>query len=156
MDLLKAVQTNLKEVKGKSGRRINSRKADRPGYRPMPHREGDFWRLKKLMGPLTFENYHTDSDCDYQPGDEVEEVERAEEEEEEETETGDTSFNGGNPEIRVSSVSRGTSGSSYVAGPLRTEASRTKLGPRLPYWVRALSRPETFDPESEKFVPIDK
>merc|ERR1712025_1280303 len=26
----------------------------------------------------------------------------------------------------------------------------------LPFWVRALSRPEVFDPECGKFVPVDK
>ena len=32
----------------------------------------------------------------------------------------------------------------------------TGRGPRLPYWVRACSHPEHFDPLAGKFVPLDR
>ena len=70
---------------------------DRAGYRPLPESEDSFWRIKQLSGRASGRRYHSDSDPDYQPGDDVEEADWSEDhEEEEQAETeevaGDSSF----------------------------------------------------------------
>merc|ERR1719431_1537217 len=74
MDLLRAVQINLQDVRGRRGRRRTSRKPDRAGYRPLPRLEGDFRRMKRALAELDPQEYNSHSDADYEPGDEVEEV----------------------------------------------------------------------------------
>ena len=60
---------------------------DRAGYRPLPETEDSFWRMKKLLAGLTSgRHYHSDSNPDYQPGDDVEEADWSEEEDKEEEE----------------------------------------------------------------------
>ena len=92
IDLLKAVQINLQEVRGKPGRRKSLKKGDKPGYRQLPPQPSDFRRMKKMMAELVAEGYRSDSDVEYHPGDEVDEVDSTEDEEETTTEGGDSSF----------------------------------------------------------------
>jgi hypothetical protein len=91
-----AVQFKLQGARNRLGRRRTARKVDRAGYRPLPESEDSFWRMKLLAGLASGRRYHSDSNPDYQPWDDVEEVDEDEEDEEEQAKTeevaGDSSF----------------------------------------------------------------
>ena len=61
------------------------------GYTPMKSTNEDFWRMKRLLAAVETAVYHSDSDPDYEPGDEVEVVTRPRTGSETQA---DTSFNG--------------------------------------------------------------
>ena len=61
------------------------------GYTPMKSTNEDFWRMKRLLAAVETAAYHSDSDPDYEPGDEVEVVTRPRTGSETQA---DTSFNG--------------------------------------------------------------
>jgi len=169
IDLLRAVQINLQEVRGKPGRRRSLKKGDKPGYKQLPPQPTDFRRMKKMMAELEVEGYHSESDADYHPGDEVEEVDTTDDEEET-TEGGDSSFcvSGDGDGRRKKNRARGntdTSAVSSMASSVATSATALsglgdsreskKMG-NLPFWVVACSLPEVFDPQIGKFVPVDR
>merc|ERR1719347_2171700 len=103
------------------------------------------------MAAMETGGYHSGSDPDYQPGDEVETVTRPRTGSETQA---DSSFNGST--VASSFVSRsGRSRRSSMA----TSVSTTKSAPEkisLPYWVKAISKAEKFDPDLGKFVADDK
>ena len=82
--LLRAVQINLQEVRGKPGRRKSLKKADKTGYKQLSPQPSDFRRMKKMMAELEADGYRSESDVEHHPGDEVEQVDVTDEEEEEE------------------------------------------------------------------------
>ena len=154
MDLLRAVQINLQDVRGRRGRRRTSRKPDRAGYRPLPRLEGDFRRMKRALAELDPQEYNSHSDADYEPGDEVEEVETTEDEGET-TELADSSFGVSEQgrRGRRRTVTETSVASTAASG--RSGGGERRAG-RLPHWVRACSMPEVFDPAAGKFVPVDR
>ena len=85
--LLRAVQINLQEVRGKPGRRKSLKKADKPGYKQLSPQPSDFRRMKMMMAELEADGYRSESDVEYHPGDEVEQVDVTDEDEEEATES---------------------------------------------------------------------
>merc|ERR1719370_1128906 len=103
--------------------------------------------------------YNSEDDPDYEPGDEVEQVKKPREL----SDTGaDSSFTSG-----VATSERGkkagtkrerleTVGSSVSVGRRSDRVRAESGGKKLPYWVRALSLPEKFDPELGKYVAVDK
>merc|ERR1719320_1260037 len=93
IELLKAVQINLHEVRGKPGRKKSLKKGDKPGYKQLPSQPSDFRSMKGMMAKFEAQGYDSDSDADYHPGDEVEEVDDADGDEET-TEGVDSSFCG--------------------------------------------------------------
>ena len=122
-----------------------------------------------MMAELEVEGYHSESDADYHPGDEVEEVDTTDDEEET-TEGGDSSFcvSGDGDGRRKKNRARGntdTSAVSSMASSVATSATALsglgdsreskKMG-NLPFWVVACSLPEVFDPQIGKFVPVDR
>merc|ERR1719397_299475 len=170
IDLLRAVQINLQEVRGKPGRRRSLKKGDKPGYKQLPPLPSDFRRMKKMMAELEVEGYHSESDAEYHPCDEVEEVDTTDAEEET-TEGGDSSFcvsGDGDTRRRKRNRARGNTDNSAVssmASSVATSATALsgvgdsreskKMG-NLPFWVVACSLPEVFDPQLGKFVPVDR
>jgi len=167
IDLLRAVQINLQEVRGKPGRRKSLKKGDKPGYKQLPPQPSDFRRMKKMMAELEAEGYRSDSDVEYHPGDEVDEV-NSTDDEEETTEGGDSSFCvSGYGDGRRKNRARGNTDSSAVssmASTVATSATARSVGDsreykkmgNLPFWVVACSLPEVFDPQLGKFVPVDR
>merc|ERR1719370_812834 len=103
--------------------------------------------------------YNSEDDPDYEPGDEVEQVKKPREL----SDTGaDSSFTSG-----VATSERGkkagtkrerldTAGSSVSVGKRSDRVRAESGGRKLPYWVRAISLPEKFDPELGKYVAVDK
>ena len=168
IDLLRAVQINLQEVRGKPGRRKSLKKGDKPGYKQLPPQPSDFRRMKKMMAELEVDGYRSESDVEYHPGDEVDEVDITDDEEET-TEGGDSSFcvSGDGDGRRKRNRARGntdTSAVSSMASSVATSATARsekdssdgkKMG-NLPFWVIACSLPEVFDPQLGKFVPVDR
>merc|ERR1719177_19802 len=123
----------------------------------MSSTEGSFWRMKKLLASVDA-GYNSEDDPDYEPGDEVEQVKKPREL----SDTGaDSSFTSG---IAVSERGKlgtkrerlETVGSSVSVGKRSDRVRAESGGKKLPYWVRALSLPEKFDPELGKFVAVDK
>jgi len=168
IDLLRAVQINLQEVRGKPGRRRSLKKGDKPGYKQLPPQPSDFRRMKKMMAELEVEGYRSDSDVEYHPGDEVDEVDSTDDEEET-TEGGDSSFcmSGYGDGRRKKNRARGNTVSSAVssmASTVATSATALSVGDarenkkvgNLPFWVVACSLPEVFDSQLGKFVPVDR
>ena len=167
IDLLRAVQINLQEVRGKPGRRRSLKKGDKPGYKQLPPQPSDFRRMKKMMAELEVEGYRSDSDVEYHPGDEVDEVDSTDDEEET-TEGGDSSFCvSGYGDGRRKNRARGNTDSSAVssmASTVATSATAMSVGDarenkkvgNLPFWVVACSLPEVFDSQLGKFVPVDR
>jgi len=155
MDLLRAVQINLQDVRGRPGRRRTGRKPDRAGYRPLPRLEGDFRRMKRALAELDPQQYNSDTDADYEPGDDVEEVETTEDEGET-TELADSSFGVSEHgrRARRRTVTETSAASTAASG--RSGGGERHRGARLPHWVRACSMPEVFDPAAGKFVPVDR
>merc|ERR1719430_1009078 len=157
IDLLKAVQINLREVRGKPGRRKSLKKGDKPGYKQLPPQPSDFRRMKKMMAELEAERYRSDSDVEYYPGDEVDEVDSTDDEEET-TEGGDSSFcvSGDGDGRRKKNRARGNTVSSMATALSIGDSRENKKMGNLPFWVAACSLPEVFDPQLGKFVPVDR
>merc|ERR1719357_1138669 len=134
-------------------------KSFRGGYTPIGSTEGSFWRMKRLLASVDA-GYNSEDDPDYQPGDEVEQVKKPREL----SDTGaDSSFTSG-----IATSERGKKGTNTKRERLDTVGSSVSVGKRsdrvraesggkkLPYWVRAISLPEKFDPELGKYVAVDK
>merc|ERR1712025_758377 len=113
-----------------------------------------FWRMRKLLATLDA-GYNSEDDPDYEPGDEVEHVRKPREI----SDTADSSFTSG---VATSEPGRmgprgrmDTNVSSVSVGKRSDRVHAESGGRKLPYWVRALSLPEKFDPELGKFVAVD-
>jgi len=160
LKLLSDVQSQLRGVRGKKGgpKKKGVVKSFRGGYTPMSSTEGSFWRMRKLLASVDAE-YNSEDDPDYEPGDEVEQVKKPRDL----SDTGvDSSFTSG-----VASSEKGkkmvnkrerldTVGSSVSVGKRSDRVRAESGGKKLPYWVRALSLPEKFDPEMGKYVAVDQ
>merc|ERR1719244_2549252 len=153
LKLLRDVHSQLKAVMKPRRRRKSKVEEDKPGYTPMVNQERYFWRFKKMMASLE-SGYKSESDSDYHPGDIIEEVKRPEDS------VGDTETDSCLNTSNVSSkASGGRKRNVTVASSVSTMSeSKDKKNDKiknLPYWVRALSLPEQYDPDLEKFVPVD-
>ena len=96
--LLKDVHGQLNMTRGETKKKSPTPKKTggglkklKTGYTPMKTTNEDFWRMKRLMAAVQTGGYHSDSDPDYEPGDEVEVVTRPRTGSETQA---DTSFNG--------------------------------------------------------------
>jgi len=157
LNLLRGVHSKLHSVSVKIKKPVGKIKPDKPGYTPMNNVDESFWRMKHMFATLD-PGYHSDSDEDYKPGDDVERVIRAVESssKSESENTLDVSRGSGHSRVRT------TTASSILSRGGRKESMggsmRGRLQPQqrdLPYWVRAVSKPEEFDAELGKFVPVD-
>ena len=168
IDLLKAVQINLQEVRGKPGRKKTMKKGDKPGYKQLPPQPSDFRRMKKMMVKFEAQGYDSDSDADYHPGDEVEEVDDNDGDEET-SEGGDSSFcvsgdgDGGKKKRRARGNTETSAVSSHASTAATAISTSSEENPKenkkmgnLPFWVVACSLPEVYDSELRKFVPVDR
>ena len=168
IDLLKAVQINLQEVRGKPGRKKTMKKGDKPGYKQLPPQPSDFRRMKKMMVKFEAQGYDSDSDADYHPGDEVEEVDDNDGDEET-SEGGDSSFcvsgdgDGGKKKRRARGNTETSAVSSHASTAVTAISTSSEENPKenkkmgnLPFWVAACSLPEVYDSELGKFVPVDR
>jgi len=120
------------------------------GYTPMKTSNEDFWRMKRLLAAMEA-GYHSGSDPDYQPGDEVEVVTRPRTGSETQA---DTSFTGSTAASSILNRSQRSRRSSMATSVSTAKAVAEKNN--LPYWVKAISKAEKFDPELGKFVADDK
>jgi len=141
LKLLQDVKSHLVTVRGKCKNFVKKTNGEavkfKPGYTPLPISGQNFRRMRTMF--MNLENgYESDEDPDYHYGDDVEAA----------------------LEPRTKKVSTTTTSSSAVSET--TVAKRDKnvsakdAGKKLPLWVRAVSRPEMFDPEIEKFVAMDR
>ena len=96
--LLKDVHSQLNATRGETKKKSPVHKKSgggmkklKTGYTPMKSTNEDFWRMKRLLAAVETAAYHSDSDPDYEPGDEVEVVTRPRTGSETQA---DTSFNG--------------------------------------------------------------
>ena len=90
--LLKDVHSQLNMTRTPTPRKTGGGlKKLKSGYTPMKTTNEDFWRMKRLMAAVETGGYHSGSDPDYEPGDEVEVVTRPRTGSETQA---DTSFNG--------------------------------------------------------------
>merc|ERR1719402_808966 len=170
IDLLRAVQINLQEVRGKPGRKKSLKKGDKPGYKQLPPQPSDFRRMRKMMAKFEAQGYDSDSDADYHPGDEVQEGDDNDGDEET-SEGGDSSFcvsgDGDGEKKKKKRRARGNTETSAVSSHASTAATNIstlseenlkenkKMG-NLPFWVVACSLPEVYDFELGKFVQVDR
>jgi len=158
LKLLSDVQSQLGTVRSKKGgiKKNGVAKSFRAGYTPMGTTSNSFWRMKRLLASVDA-GYKSDDDPDYEPGDDVEQVKRPREA----SDTGDTSFTSGVASSvggkKLAKKDRMDSVISTATVGKRSDRVRAEAGgKKLPYWVRALSLPEKFDPELGKFVAMDK
>merc|ERR1719510_880275 len=107
--------------------------------------------MKRLMAVVQTAGYHSDSDPDYEPGDEVEVVTRPRTGSETQA---DTSFNGSTGASSVLNRTGRSRRSSLATSVSTTKSVSEKRA--LPYWVKEVSKAEKFDPELGKFVADDK
>merc|ERR1719369_2518329 len=156
LKLLTDVRTQLKSVRetkvsSKNGNKITFR----AGYTVMANNSNSFWRMKKMLANVEA-GYNSQSDLDYEPGDEVEVVTRPRQD----SETAESSFTSvGDCSNNVEERRRRHLISTASTGSVDKRSDRIRAesgGKQLPFWVRALSVPEKYDPDMEKFVPIDK
>merc|ERR1719402_1525741 len=160
LKLLSDVQSQLRGVRGKKGgpKKKGVVKSFRGGYTPMSSTDGCFWRMKKLLASVDAE-YNSEDDPDYEPGDEVEQVKKPREL----SDTGaDSSFTSGlaasekGKKMGSKRERLDTVGSSVSVGKRSDRVRAESGGKKLPYWVRAVSLPEKFDPEMGKYVAVDQ
>jgi len=153
LELLKVVRSQLTTARGSQTKPVKKTgiKNLRGGYTPMKSCAEDFWRMKRMMASVEAD-YNSESDPDYQPGDDVEVVTRPRSASETQ---GDTSFTGSTAASSVHNRS-GRSRRSSV-GSMSTNNNNVPVTKRpLPYWVKEMSKTEKYDPELEKFVQDDK
>merc|ERR1719369_989013 len=157
LKLLTDVQTQLKSVRrrGTKFSKGGNKATFRSGYTPMTNNANSFWRMKKMLSSVEA-GYSSGSDPDYEPGDDVEIISKPRDE----SETVESSFTSeGDGSVGVDEFTRKkliSTVSSATVG-MRSDRARAESGGKLlPFWVRAVSAPEKFDAEMEKFVPIDK
>jgi len=157
LKLLSDVQSQLcnARVKKEGPKKKGVAKSFRAGYTPMGNSSDSFWRMKKLLASVEL-GYKSEDDPDYEPGDEVEVVKR----QRGISETAESSFTSGlessvgkldTKRERMDSIA-----SSVSVGKRSDRVRAESSGKKLPYWVRAVSLPEKFDPELGKFVAMDK
>ena len=98
LKLLKDVHSQLNQTRGETKKKSPPAKKTggdmkklKTGYTPMKTTNEDFWRMKRLLAAVETGGYHSGSDPDYEPGDEVEVVTRPRTGSETQA---DTSFNG--------------------------------------------------------------
>jgi len=157
LKLLKDVHSQLNLTRGETKKKSPPKKTAggaknlKSGYTPMKTSNEDFWRMKRLIAAMETGGYHSGSDPDYQPGDEVETVTRPRTGSETQA---DSSFNGSTVASSVVSRSGRSRRSSMATSVSTTKSSLDKIS--LPYWVKAISKAEKFDPELGKFVADDK
>jgi len=166
--LLKSAMSSLKGARSNSKVRRSGRmaKEDKPGYKPIPDKDHMFfWRMKKHLASL--DDYESGDDEDYKPGDYVDEIRRPKDSETDSSflSTGQSSFTslGKKPGRKSTAGSEGrgrllsttSTQVSVVVGRDRKKKTEEYAARKLPYWVRALSLPEKFDPELGRFAPID-
>merc|ERR1719369_2178972 len=156
LKLLTDVRTQLKSVRATKVSSKNGNKITfRAGYTVMANNSNSFWRMKKMLANLEA-RYNSQSDLDYEPGDEVEVVTRPRQD----SETAESSFTSmGDCSNSVEERRRRHLISTASTGSVDKRSDRIRAesgGIQLPFWVRAVSVPEKYDPEMEKFVPIDK
>jgi len=158
LKLLKDVHNQLNLTRGETKKKSPTPKKAaggiknlKGGYTPMKTSNEDFWRMKRLMAAMETGGYHSGSDPDYQPGDEVEVVTRPRTGSETQADTSFTGSTAASSLLNRSGRSRRSS--------MATSVSTTKSAPdkrALPYWVKAVSKAEKFDPELGMFVADDK
>merc|ERR1719427_2115643 len=112
--------------------------------------------MKRILASVEA-GYNSSSDRDYEPGDEVEQVTRPRTG----SETADSSFTSGVASSvaggKIKKRDRLSSTTSTATLAKRSDRVRAESGgKKLPYWVRALSLPEKFDPELGKYVAVNK
>jgi len=159
LKLLSDVQSQLCNVRGnnkKGGlKKKGVAKSFRAGYTPMGNSSDSFWRMRKMLASVDA-GYNSEDDPDYVPGDEVEQVRKPREV----SDTADSSFTSGVVTSEPGRIGpRGrtdTNVSSVSVGKRSDRVHADAGGKKLPYWVRAVSLPEKFDPELGKFVAVDK
>jgi len=155
LKLLKDVQVELTSSREKrKGGNNGGIKLLKAGYNKMKTDAEDFWRMRRVFATcIDNQQYNSDSDPDYQPGDDIEEVRRPRQSSESGGETASVATGPGS--VGRSRLSSATSLATSV-GRRSDRVRAESRGKKLPYWVRAISLPEKFDPELEKFVPLDK
>jgi len=99
-----------------------------------------FWRTNAALASIE-EGYRSSEDEDYGSGDEVESI------------TVSAARKRRHSTYSMSSASTKSRRNKPRASVTDSEAGKTPL---LPYWVRAISLPEEYDPDTQKFVPVDK
>merc|ERR1719420_1585901 len=162
LKLLAGVQSQLREVRGKKGghkkKGIVKVKSFRAGYTPMGNSEESFWRMRRLLAS-TDVGYNSEEDPDYEPGDEVEIVRKPRMMSETVADTSFTSGVASSEPGKKRTKRRDRLDSTTSGGSVGKRSDRVRAesrGRKLPYWVRAVSLPEVFDPELGKFVAVDK
>merc|ERR1712002_317771 len=157
LNLLKKVHGLVQNTRGSQSKSLKKSgiKNLRGGYTPMKNSSDTFWRMKRLWAKIE-NGYNSESDPDYEPGDDVEVVTRPRSQSETQA---DTSFNGSTSAGSILSRS-GRSRKSSIASVSTTNntTNTTSISPQklLPYWVREVSKHEKYDPNLEKFVADDK
>jgi len=155
LKLMKDIQVELTRSREKRyGGNNGGIKLLKSGYNKMKSDAEDFWRMRRVFATcIENQQYNSDSDPDYQPGDDIEEVRRPRQSSESGGESASVATGPGS--VGRSRLSSATSLATSVGK--RSDRVRAEArGKKLPYWVRAISLPEKFDPELEKFVPLDK
>merc|ERR1719158_603095 len=153
LNLLKKVHGLVRTTRGSQSKSLKKSgiKNLRGGYTPMKNSSDTFWRMKRLWAKID-NGYNSESDPDYEPGDDVEVVTRPRTQSETQA---DTSFNGSTSAGSILSKS-GRSRKSSMASVSTTNTTSISPQKLLPYWVREVSKHEKYDPNLEKFVADDK
>jgi len=157
LNLLKKVHGLVRTTRGSQSKALKKSgiKNLRGGYTPMKNSSDTFWRMKRLWAKIDA-GYNSESDPDYEPGDDVEVVTRPRTQSETQA---DTSFNGSTSAgsmLSKSGRSRKSSMASVSTTNNTTNTSSFSPQKLLPYWVREVSKHEKYDPNLEKFVADDK
>merc|ERR1712013_284710 len=137
------------------------RNVQKAGYKPLPLQATDFIRTKTMMAELEEKGYHSGSDVDYHPGDDLDQVDLPDDHQELLSE-GDyihldaagVGTSKGKKKTKHSDASTESSGGNDKDSKMLDE--KDKLKRNLPFWAAACSLPEVFDHQLGKFVPVDR
>merc|ERR1712013_531578 len=137
------------------------RNVQKAGYKPLPLQATDFIRTKTMMAELEEKGYHSGSDVDYHPGDDLDQVDLPDDHQELLSE-GDyihldaagVGTSKGKKKTKHSDASTESSGGNVQDSKMLN--GKVKLRRNLPFWAAACSLPEVFDHQLGKFVPVDR
>merc|ERR1719462_938651 len=168
---------DVKEVVPGSNRRFSSRECESDSEEELSVSEGELEWLeqdlasvianedpttKTMMVELEEKGYHSGSDEDYHPGDDLDEVDLPDNHQELVSEGDYTNLDaagvgiskGKKKKTQHSDASTESSGGNVKDSKMLNE--KDKLKRNLPFWAAACSLPEVFDHQIGKFVPVDR
>lgn len=126
-------------------------KASRPPY--TPKKEGNtFWRTKAALAAV--DKYRSSDDEDYRSGDEISDESSRPSRRRRRSKVESSQTSAISSSTTASTVTKDRKKDAKSSGIDEPSSATGRI--RLPYWVRAISLPEEYEPETGHFLPVDR